>query len=98
MGENQFYVPILKNFNAKECSNYLAIVLILHTSKVILKILQPRLQQHVNQELAEEKIGFQRVRGTRDKIVIFTESGTKQGISRRTFNSASLTTLQPLAV
>ena len=47
------FIPIPKNGNAKECSNYFTIALILHASKAMLKILQARLQQHVNQELPD---------------------------------------------
>ena len=54
---------------AKECSNYCTIALISHASKVMLKILQGRLQQYVNQELADVQIGFRKDRGTRDQIV-----------------------------
>ena len=54
--------------NAKECSNYCTIALISHTSKVMLKILQARLQQYVNQELPDVQAGFRKGRGTRDQI------------------------------
>ena len=54
--------------NAKECSNYHTIALISHTSKVMLKILQSRLQQYVNQELRDVQAGFRKGRGTRDQI------------------------------
>ena len=54
--------------NAKECSNYRTIALILHTSKVVLKILQARLQQYVNHELPDVPAGFGKSRGTRDQI------------------------------
>ena len=54
--------------NAKECSNYRTIALISHTSKVILKILQARLQQYVNHELPDVQAGFRKGRGTRDQI------------------------------
>ena len=56
------------NCNAKECSNYHTITLISHTSKVMLKILQARLQQYVNQELRDVQAGFRKGRGTRDQI------------------------------
>ena len=58
-------IPVLKNGNAKECSNYHTAVLISHASKVILKILHARLQQYVNHEL---QAGFRKGRGTRDQI------------------------------
>ena len=54
--------------NAKECSNYCTVSLISHTSKVILKTLQPRLQQYVNHELPDVLAGFRKGRGTRDQI------------------------------
>ena len=54
--------------NAKECSNYRTIALISHASKVMLKILQARLQQYVNRELPEVQAGFRKGRGTRDQI------------------------------
>ena len=54
--------------NAKECSNYLTTALISHTSKVMLKILQGRLQQYMNHELPEVQAGFRKSRGTRDQI------------------------------
>jgi len=57
-----------KKGNAKECSNYHTIALISHTSKVMLKILQARLQQYVNHELPDVKAGFRKGRGTRDQI------------------------------
>ena len=61
-------MPIPKKGNAKECSNYHTIALISHTSKVMLKILQARLQQYVNQEIPDVKAGFRKGRGTRDQI------------------------------
>ena len=57
-----------KKANAKECSNYLTIALISHTSKVMLKILQARLQQHMNHELPHVQGGFRKGRGTRGQI------------------------------
>ena len=57
-----------KKGNAKECSNYCTIVLISHASKVMLKILQARLQQYVNRELTDVQAGFRKGRGTRDQI------------------------------
>ena len=54
--------------NAKKCSNYHTVVLISHASKVMLKILQARLQQHVNHELLDVQAGFRKGRGTRDQI------------------------------
>ena len=57
-----------KKGNAKECSNYCTIALISHASKVMLKILQARLQQYVNHELPDVQAGFRKGRGTRDQI------------------------------
>ena len=63
------FIPIPKKGNAKECSNYRTIVLISHVSKVMLKILQARLQQYMNHELPDVQAGFRKGRGTRDQIV-----------------------------
>ena len=62
------FIPIPKKGNAKECSNYLTIALISHASKVILKILQARLQPYVNREFPNVEAGFRQGRGTRDQI------------------------------
>ena len=61
-------IPVSKKGNAKECSNYHTISLISHTSKVMLKILQARLQQYVNQYVPDVQVGFRKDRGTRDQI------------------------------
>ena len=66
--EKVSFIPVPKKGNAKDCSNYCTISLILHTSKVILKILQVRVQQYVNQELSDVQAGFRKSRGTRDQI------------------------------
>ena len=62
------FIPILKKGNAKEFSNYCTIALIWHATKVMLKILQARLQQYVNCELPDVQAGFRKGRGTRDQI------------------------------
>ena len=62
------FIPIPKKGNAKECSNYHTIAFISHTSKVILKILQARLQQYVNQEHPDVQAGSKEGRGARDQI------------------------------
>ena len=62
------FIPIPKKGNAKECSNYCTIALISHASKVMLKILQGRLQQSANHELLDVQAGFRKGRGTRDQI------------------------------
>ena len=60
------FTPIPKKGNAKECSNYCTIALISYISKVMLKILEARLQQHMNQELPDVQAGFRKGKGTRD--------------------------------
>ena len=60
------FIPIPKKGNAKECSNYCTIALISHTSKVMLKIFQARLQHYVNHELPDIQAGFRKGRGTRN--------------------------------
>ena len=62
------FIPIPKKGNAKECSNYRTIAVISHTSKVMLKILQARLQEYINRELPDVQAGFRKGRGTRDQI------------------------------
>ena len=62
------FTPILKKGNAKECSNYHKIVLISHASKAMLKNLQARFQQYMNQELPDVQAGFRKGRGIRDQI------------------------------
>ena len=62
------FIPIPKKGNAKECSNYHTTALISHSSKVLLKILQARLQQYMNGELLNVQAGFRKGRGTRDQI------------------------------
>ena len=86
------FIPIPKKGNAKECSNHHTIVLISHTSKVMLKILQARLQQYVDCELLDVQPGFRKGRGTTDQIVNITGSSKKQESSRETSTSALLTT------
>ena len=65
--ERSVFIPIPKKGNGKECSNYRTIALISHASKVMLKILQVRLQQYVNRELPDVQAGFRKGRGTRDE-------------------------------
>ena len=62
------FIPIAKNGNAKECSNYHTIALISHASKVMLKTLQASLQQYMNHELPDVQAGFNNIRRTRDQI------------------------------
>ena len=62
------FIPIPKKGNAKECSSYRTTALISHASKVMLKILQARLQQYVNREVPDVQAGSRKSRGTRDQI------------------------------
>ena len=78
------FIPIPKKGNTKECSNYRTIVLISHTSKAMLKILQARLQQYVNCELPDVQAGFRKGRGTRDQIANILWIIEKQESSRKT--------------
>ena len=66
--EKVSFHPIPKKGNAKECSNYHSLAVISHASKVMLKILQARLQQYINHELPDVQAGFRKGRGTRDQI------------------------------
>ena len=66
--EKSVFIPIPKKDNAKECSNYRTIALISYTSKVMLKILQVRVQQYMSHELVNVQVGFSKGRGTRDQI------------------------------
>ena len=66
--EKSVFIPIPKKGNGKECSNYHTLALISHASKVMLKILQARLQQYMNCELPDVQAGFRKGRGTRDQI------------------------------
>jgi len=77
------FIPIPKKGNAKECSNYCTIALISHASKVMLKILQARLQWSVNGELPDVQVGFRKGRGTRDQIVNICWMTEKQESSRK---------------
>ena len=93
------FIPIPKKGNAKEYSNYCTIALISHTSKVMLKILQARLQQYVNRELPDVQAGFRKGRGTRDQIAnIHWIMEKKQETSRKASISALLTMPRPLTV
>ena len=81
-----------------EYSNYCTIALISRTSKVMLKILQARLQQYMNHELPDVQAGFRKDRGTRDQIANIRGSSKKQQSSRKTSTSALLTMPKPLTV
>jgi len=67
-GVEKVFIPVPKKGNTKECSNYCTIVLISHVSKIMLKILQARLQQYMKQELPDIQAGFRKGRETRDQI------------------------------
>ena len=91
-------IPIPKKGNAKKCSNYRTIALISHTSKVMLKILQAKLQEYVNHEIPEVQTGFIKGREPEIKLPTSTESSKKQESSRKTSISALLTMPKPLTV
>ena len=92
------FIPIPKKGNAKECSNYHTIALILHTSKVMLKILQARLQQYVNRELPDVQAGFRKAEEPEIRLPTSVGSSKKQESSRKTSISALLTIPKPLTV
>ena len=92
------FILIPKKGNAKECSNYHPVALISHVSKIMLKILQARLQQYVNLELPNFQAGFRKVRGTRDQIASICWIFEKQESSRKSYISALLTMPKPLTV
>ena len=92
------FIPVPKKGNAKEYSNYCTVALISHASKVMLKILQARLQQYVNHELPDVQAGFRKGRGTRDQIANIHWIIKKQESSRKTLTSALFTTPKPLNV
>ena len=94
--EKVSFIPIPKKGNAKECSNYYTIALISHASKVMLKILQARLQKYMNCELPNVQAGFRKGRGT--KLPTSTGSSKKQENSRKTSISVLLTMPKPLIV
>ena len=90
------FIPIPKKGNAKECSNYRTIAVISHASKVMLKILQARLQQYVNCKLPDVQAGFRKGRGSRNQIVICCIIEKER--SRKIFTSALLTLPKSLTV
>ena len=79
--EMSVFIPIPKKGNAKECSNYCTIALISHASKVMLKILQARLQQYVNHELPDVQTGLRKGRGTRDQTA--TSAGKRKRVPEK---------------
>ena len=92
------FILNLKKDNAKECSNYLTIALISHAIKVMLKILQARLQQYMNSELPDVQAGFRKGRRTRDQIFNIRWIMEKAKSSSKTSISALLTMPKPLIV
>ena len=93
------FIPIPKKGNAKECSDYHTVALISHATKVMLKILQARLQHYMNCELPDDEAGFRTGRGTRDQIAnirwIIKSTGEFQ---KKTYISALLTMPKSLTV
>ena len=94
------FIPIPKKGNAKQCSNYRTIALISHSShsKVMLKILQARLQQNVNSELQMFRLVLEKAEEPEIKLPTSTGSWKKQESSRKTSISASLTMPKPLTL
>ena len=94
------FIPIPKKGNAKECSNYHTVALISHASKVMLKILQARLQEYVNREFLMFKLVLEKAEETEIKLPTSTGSWKKQEkeSSRNTSTSALLTMPKPLTV
>ena len=96
--KRSLFIPISNKGNAKECSNYPRIVHISYANKVMLKILQVRLQQYMNQELPDVQAGFRKGRGTRDQIANIHQIIEKARNRRRISTSASLTMPKPLTM
>ena len=92
------FIPIPKKGNAKECSNYRTVALISHASKVMLKILQARLQQYVNCELPDVQAGLEKAEEPEIKLPTSAGSWKKQDSSRKTSLSALLTMPKPLTM
>ena len=92
------FIPIPKKGNTKECSNYHTIALISHASKVMLKILQARLQQYVNRELPDVQLVLEKAEEPDIKLLTSAGSSRKQESSRKTSTSALLTMIKPLTV
>ena len=90
--KSSVFIRIPKKGNDKECSNYPIIALISHTSKVILKILQARLQQYMNQELQMFKLVIEKAEEPEIKLTTSVGSSKKQESSRKTSTSSLLTT------
>ena len=97
-GKGPIFISIPKKGNAKECSNYHINALISHTSKVMLKILQARLQQYVNCELPDVQADLEKAEKPEIKLPTSTGSSKEQESSRKTSISALLTTPKPSTV
>ena len=93
-----FFIPIPKKGNAKECSNYHTIPLISHASKVMLKILQARLQRYVNCEPSHVQAGFRKGRGIKDQIANIRWIMEKARVFQKISISVLLTMPKPLTV
>ena len=96
--ERSIFIPIPKKGNAKECWNYCTLALISYASKVMLKILQDRLQQYMNSKPPDIKHEYRKARRTRDQIANICWIIKKQESSRKTSISALLTMPKPLTV
>ena len=96
--KSSVFFPIPKKDNGRECSNYHTIALISHVSKVMLKILQARLQQYVNCELPDVQVVLQKGEKIEIKLPTFSGSSKKQESSRKTSISSLLTMPKPLTV
>ena len=98
IGKGQFFIPLSKKGNVKECTNYCTIALILHAKKVMLKILQDRFQQYMNHKLPDVQGGFRKGRGTRDQITPIYWIIEKARKFQKNIISALLTMSKPLTV
>ena len=96
--KRSIFISIPKKANAKECSNCHTVVLISHTSKVMLKILQARLQQYMNQELPDVRADLEKAEESEIKLPTSVGSLKKQKSTRKTSTSALLTMPKPLTV
>ena len=96
--EYYVFIPIPKKGNAKECSNYRTIAFISHANKVMLKILQARLQQYMNRELPEFKLVLEKAEEPDIKLPTSTGSSKKQESSRKSSISALLKILQEMRI
>ena len=96
--KSSVFIPIPTKGNAKQCSNYRTIALISHASKVMLKILQARLQQYVNRELPDVQAGLRKAEEPEIKLPTSAGSWKKQESSRKTSIFTLLTMPKPLTV